>query len=119
MSVGFPVFKEARLAAPVTSRSLLNKKKAGQRITALTAYDFVTARLIDEAGVDMILVGDSVGMVVLGYESTLPVSMEEMLHHARPVARAARSAFLVADMPFGSYHTSIDHALQNAIRFIK
>lgn len=120
MSLIFPVVKGASPpGAKVTARTLLTRKRAGQAITALTAYDYATARLVDEAGIDMILVGDSLGMVVLGYESTLPVTMEEMLHHARPVARAARSAFLVADMPFGSYHGSIDHAIQNAVRFIK
>jgi 3-methyl-2-oxobutanoate hydroxymethyltransferase len=119
MSLNFPLVKGTRLAAPVTSQTLLDKKRSGQPITALTAYDYGTARLVDEAGIDIILVGDSLGMVVLGYESTLPVTMEEMLHHARPVARAARSAFLVADMPFGSYHASIDQAIQNATRFIK
>jgi 3-methyl-2-oxobutanoate hydroxymethyltransferase len=103
----------------ITAETLLNKKRSGQPITALTAYDFPTARLVDEAGIDVILVGDSLGMAVLGYDSTLPVTMEEMLHHARAVARAARAAFLVADMPYGSYHASANQAVENAIRFIK
>jgi len=103
----------------VTSGTLLQKKIAGQPITALTAYDYPTARLVDEAGIDMILVGDSLGMAVLGYENTLPVTMDEMLHHTRAVARALRRAFLVADMPYGSYHSSALEATRNAVRFIK
>jgi 3-methyl-2-oxobutanoate hydroxymethyltransferase len=103
----------------VTAQTLLEMKRAGRAITALTAYDYPTARLVDEAGIDLILVGDSVGMAVLGYESTLPVTMEEMLHHTRAVARGVKRAFLVADMPFGSYHASADEAVRNATRFIK
>ncbi|HEX9198257.1 MAG TPA: 3-methyl-2-oxobutanoate hydroxymethyltransferase [Acidobacteriaceae bacterium] len=103
----------------VTSDSLLTKKRTGHPITALTAYDYPTARLVDEAGIDMVLVGDSLGMVVLGYENTLPVTMDEMLHHTRAVARALRRAFLVADMPYGSYHGSPREATHNAIRFVK
>jgi 3-methyl-2-oxobutanoate hydroxymethyltransferase len=103
----------------VTADSLLQKKLAGHPITALTAYDYPTARLVDEAGIDMVLVGDSLGMVVLGYENTLPVTMDEMLHHTRAVARALRRAFLVADMPYGSYHGSAREATHNAIRFVK
>jgi 3-methyl-2-oxobutanoate hydroxymethyltransferase len=106
-------------ASKVTSQTLLQKKRSHQPITALTAYDYPTAHLVDEAGIDIILVGDSLGMAVLGYDSTLPVTVEEMLHHARAVSRAARSAFLVADMPYGSYHSSPTRALDNAIRFIK
>src|ERR1700751_6456922 len=82
----------------------LQNSSAG-KITGLTAYDYPTARLLDEAGVDVLLVGDSLGMVVLGYDSTLPVSIEEMLHHTRAVRRGARRALVVADMPYGSYHT--------------
>jgi 3-methyl-2-oxobutanoate hydroxymethyltransferase len=89
------------------------------KITCLTAYDYPTARLLDEAGVDVLLVGDSLGMVVLGYESTLPVTLEEMLHHTRAVRRATRRALLVADMPYGSYHAGISEALHNAMRFVK
>ncbi len=103
----------------ITSDALLQKKLAGQPITALTAYDYPTARLLDEAGIDMVLVGDSLGMVVLGYENTLPVTLDEMLHHTRAVARALRRAFLVADMPYGSYHSSARDATSNAIRFVK
>jgi 3-methyl-2-oxobutanoate hydroxymethyltransferase len=104
---------------PVTAQTLLEMKRAGTAITALTAYDYPTARLVDQAGIDLILVGDSVGMVVLGYESTLPVTMEEMLHHTRAVARGVKRAFLVADMPFGSYQSSTKAAIRNATRFIK
>jgi len=89
------------------------------KITCLTAYDYATARLLDEAGVDVLLVGDSVGMVVLGYESTLPVSIEEMLHHTRAVRRGTRRALVVADMPYGSYHSDMAESLRNAMRFVK
>jgi len=102
----------------VTADVLLQKKRAGQPITALTAYDFPTARLVDEAGIDLVLVGDSVGMAVLGYENTLPVTMEEMLHHTRAVSRGVRHALLVADMPYGSYQASIEDGISNATRFI-
>jgi 3-methyl-2-oxobutanoate hydroxymethyltransferase len=90
-----------------------------QKITCLTAYDYPTARLLDEAGVDVILVGDSLGMVVLGYESTLPVTIEEMLHHTRAVRRGVHRALVVADMPYGSYHTDTAESLRNAVRFVK
>ena len=90
-----------------------------KKITCLTAYDYPTARLLDEAGVDVVLVGDSLGMVVLGYESTLPVTIEEMLHHTRAVRRGARRALVVADMPFGSFHTDSADSLRNAVRFVK
>ncbi len=90
-----------------------------QKITCLTAYDYPTARLLDEAGVDVILVGDSLGMVVLGHENTLSVTVEEMLHHTRAVRRGTRRALLVADMPYGSYHTDLSESLHNAMRFVK
>jgi 3-methyl-2-oxobutanoate hydroxymethyltransferase len=90
-----------------------------QKITCLTAYDYPTARLLDEAGVDVILVGDSLGMVVLGHESTLPVTIDEMLHHTRAARRGTRRALLVADMPYGSYHTDFGESLHNAMRFVK
>ncbi len=89
------------------------------KITCLTAYDFPTARLLDSAGVDILLVGDSLGMVVLGYENTIPVSLEEMLHHTRAVSRGARRALVVGDMPYGSYHVSPEEGVRNALRFIK
>src|SRR3982751_1040365 len=86
-------------------RSLLEKKQRGERITALTAYDYPTARLLDESGIDIILVGDSVGMVVLGYEDTTDVTLREMLHHTRAAARGVKQALLVADMPIHTYNT--------------
>jgi len=103
----------------VTAQSLLEMKRSGHAITALTAYDYPTARIVDQAGIDVILVGDSVGMAVLGYDTTLPVTMDEMLHHTRAVARGVQRAFLVADMPFGSYQASTEEAIRNASRFIK
>ncbi len=88
----------------VTMPALIEMKRQGKPISALTAYDYSTARLVDEAGVDLILVGDSLAMVVLGQENTLAVTVDEMLHHTRAVRRAVRRALVVADMPFGSYH---------------
>ncbi len=90
-----------------------------RKITCLTAYDYPTARLLDEAGVEILLVGDSLGMVVLGYDSTLPVTLEEMLHHVRAVRRGTKRALLVADMPYGSFHVSIDESIRNAMRLVK
>jgi 3-methyl-2-oxobutanoate hydroxymethyltransferase len=110
----------------VTVPDLLQRKSfaAGspsitKKITCLTAYDYPTARLLDEAGVDVLLVGDSLGMVVLGYDSTLPVTIEEMLHHTRAVRRGTRRALVVADMPYGSYHADNAESLRNAVRFVK
>jgi 3-methyl-2-oxobutanoate hydroxymethyltransferase len=103
----------------VTVQTLADKKRKHEPIVSLTAYDYSAARLADEAAVDLILVGDSLAQVVLGYDSTLPVTMEEMLHHTRAVRRGVRHAFFVADMPFGSYHTGIRPALENAVRFVK
>lgn len=99
--------------------TLQAKKAAGERIVALTAYDYPIAELLDAAGVDILLVGDSLAMVVLGYDNTLPVTMDEMMHHVKPVARAARRALVVADMPFLSFHISLEDALRQAGRFIK
>jgi 3-methyl-2-oxobutanoate hydroxymethyltransferase len=96
-----------------------SQKNSPARITCLTAYDYPTARLLDEAGIDVLLVGDSLAMVVLGYESTLPVTIEEMLHHTRAVRRGTRRALLVSDMPYGSYHDDPAAAVRNAIRFVK
>ena len=90
-----------------------------QKITCLTAYDYPTARLLDNAGVDILLVGDSLGMVVLGYDSTLPVTLDEMIHHTRAVRRATHHALLVADMPYGSFHVSLDESVRNAVRLVK
>ena len=103
----------------VTASTLLDKKEKHEPITCLTAYDYASGRLLDEAGIDMILVGDSLGMVMLGYENTLPVTVEEMLHHTRAVRRGVKRAFLVADMPFASYHVSGEETIRNAARFIK
>ncbi len=103
----------------VTVPAILARKPRGEKITCLTAYDYPTARLVDAAGVDMILVGDSLAMVVLGHENTLPVTMEEMLHHTRAVHRGTQRALLIADMPFGSYQLDPNQALVNAIRFVK
>lgn len=98
---------------------LQKKKEIGEPISMLTAYDFPSAQLVDAAEIDMILVGDSLGMVVLGYDSTVPVTMDEMLHHCRAVARGANRAFLVGDMPFMSYQAEITEAVRNAGRFLK
>jgi 3-methyl-2-oxobutanoate hydroxymethyltransferase len=95
------------------------RKAAGEKITMVTAYDFPSARLVDRAGADIILVGDSLGMVVLGYENTTQVTMEEMLHHTRAVARAKPKALLVGDMPFGSFQASAEDAVRNAVRFVR
>ena len=103
----------------VTSSTLFDKKSRHEPITCLTAYDYATARLVDEAGIDMVLVGDSLAQTMLGYENTLPVTMDEMLHHTRAVRRAVKHAFLVADMPYASYHVGTRETLRNAARFIK
>ena len=114
-----PASSQAGTPPKVTPNTLVEKKLAGTPITALTAYDYATARLVDEAGIDMLLVGDSLAMVVMGLDSTLPVTVDEMLHHTRAVRRAVKRALLVADMPFGSYHGSVDAAVANAARFLK
>ncbi len=103
----------------VTVPTILEKKSLGERITCLTAYDYPTARLVDEAGMDMILVGDSLAMVVLGYENTLPVTVEEMLHHTRAVRRGVKRALVIADMPYGSFHLDAASAVASAVRFLK
>lgn len=103
----------------VTTIYLRGKKEKKEKITMLTAYDYATAAILDEAGIDMILVGDSLGMVVLGYENTLAVTMEDMIHHSKAVARASKKAMVVGDMPFLSYHISIEDAVRNAGRFIQ
>ncbi len=102
-----------------TAATIQNQKRSGDKISMLTAYDYSTAKLMDEAGVNCILVGDSLGMVILGYENTLSVTMEDMIHHTAAVARGARYAFIVADMPFMSYQTSVYDAVVNAGRLIK
>lgn len=103
----------------VTTQTLLEKKLRRQPIAALTAYDYPTARIADEAEVDLILVGDSLAMTVLGHESTLSLTVEEMLHHARAVRRGVQRAFLVVDMPYGSYHLGSEDTLRNAFSFVK
>jgi len=105
--------------AKVTPPRVVEMKRKGEPIAVVTAYDHPTARLADEAGMDVLLVGDSVGTVVLGYESTLPVTMEEMLHHVRAVTRAKTAALVVADLPFMSYQAGDDLAVQNAGRLVK
>jgi 3-methyl-2-oxobutanoate hydroxymethyltransferase len=103
----------------ITVPHVLDRKLRGEKITCLTAYDYPTARLVDEAGTDVILVGDSLAQVVLGYDSTLPVTVDEMLHHLRAARRAVRRALLVADLPYGSYHLGDDHALHASVRYLK
>ena len=103
----------------ITINQIREMKQRGEKIPMLTAYDYATAKIVDEAGIPMILVGDSLGMVVLGYESTIPVTVEEMVHHTRAVVRGAKRALVVGDMPFMSYHLSTEQALQNAGRFIQ
>jgi 3-methyl-2-oxobutanoate hydroxymethyltransferase len=104
---------------PVALPDLRRWKSAGRPITVLTAYDFPTARLLDEAGVDLLLVGDSLGTVVQGHETTLPVTLDQMIYHAEMVARAAKRALVVTDLPFGSYQPGVDTALRSATRVLK
>lgn len=103
----------------VTTATVRDMKKRGEKFTMLTAYDYPMATILDEAGVDILLVGDSLGMVVLGYDSTLPVTMEDMLHHTKAVARGAKRALIVGDMPFMSYQVSVEEAVRNAGRFLQ
>ncbi len=119
MSTPAPISTRAPVRKKVTTLVLRQKKERGEPITMLTAYDYPTALAMDQAGVDVILVGDSLAMVVLGYENTLPVTMEEMLHHSRAVARGAKSALLIGDMPFMSYQVSVEEATRNAGRFLQ
>jgi len=103
----------------ITISQIKEMKAKGEKISMLTAYDYVTARIVDEVGIPLILVGDSLGMVVLGYESTIPVTMEEMLHHTKAVVRGTNRSLIVGDMPFMTYHISTADALKNAARFIQ
>jgi len=103
----------------MTILDILQFKKEGKKISALTAYDYSFARILDKAGIDIIMVGDSLGNVVLGYENTLPVTMDEMIHHTRAVSRGVKNALLVGDMPFGSYQESVSQCLANGTRFLK
>lgn len=119
MSTPAPISTRANVRKKVTTLTFRHKKERGEPITMLTAYDYPTALAMDQAGVDAILVGDSLAMVVLGYENTLPVTMEEMLHHSRAVARGAKSALLIGDMPFMSYQVSVEEATRNAGRFLQ
>ncbi len=106
-------------AKPIRITDLADKKRRGQKITMLTAYDASMARLMDRAGIDAILVGDTLGMVILGYETTLPVTLDAMAHHTRAVSNGTRRALVIADMPFLSYHTGIPEAVRNAGRLIQ
>ena len=123
--MSFTEFRSAEFSASanateqVTIQSLQDKKSQGTPIVALTAYDYATARVVDEAGVDVLLVGDSLAMVVMGYETTLPVTVEEMLLHTRAVRRAVSRAMLVADLPFGSYQVNAEDGVATATRFLK
>ena len=107
----------------VTVPDILSRKSSSldkkRKISCLTAYDYPTAKLLDDAGVDVLLVGDSLGMAVLGYDSTLPVTLDDILHHTRAVRRGTRRALLVADMPYGSFHVSIEESIRNAVRLVK
>lgn len=103
----------------VTTSTIRTMKKKGEKISMLTAYDYATAYALDQAGIDILLVGDSLGMVVLGYDSTLPVTMEDMIHHTKAVMRGAERAMVIGDMPFMSYQVSPEEALRNAGRFLQ
>jgi 3-methyl-2-oxobutanoate hydroxymethyltransferase len=119
MSADPPVRAAGPSRAKRTAPMFLESKRRGEPIVVVTAYDFPTARIADEAAVDMILIGDSVGTVVLGYESTLPVTMEDMLHHTKAVTRAKPLALVIADMPFMSYQVSVEQAVLNAGRLVQ
>jgi 3-methyl-2-oxobutanoate hydroxymethyltransferase len=119
MSTLSPISPASPARKKVTTLDFHHKKERGEPITMLTGYDYPTAKALDQAGIDSILVGDSLAMVILGYENTIPVTMEEMLHHCRAAARGVRSALLIGDMPFMSYQVSVDEAVRNAGRFLK
>lgn len=116
---GDPAVGAGKARAKITAPAVVEMKRRGELVTVVTAYDFPTARIADQAGVEILLVGDSVGPVVLGYDSTLPVTMEDMLHHTRAVTRARTTAMVVGDMPFMSYQVSIEQAVRNAGRFVQ
>jgi len=103
----------------ITINQIREMKEKGEKITMLTAYDYSTAKIVDQVGIPLILVGDSLGMVMLGYETTIPVTMDVMLHHTKAVVRGTENALIVGDMPFMTYHTSVEDALRNAARFIQ
>ncbi|MDT5262555.1 MAG: 3-methyl-2-oxobutanoate hydroxymethyltransferase [Acidobacteriota bacterium] len=113
------VYLKQQRPEKVTVPAVLSSKERGERLVCLTAYDYPTARIVDEAGTDIVLVGDSLGNVVLGYDSTVPVTLEEMLHHTRAVRRGVERALLVADMPYGTYHTGERDAVRAALRLVK
>jgi 3-methyl-2-oxobutanoate hydroxymethyltransferase len=113
------VYLKQQRPEKVTVPAVRASKEHGEKLVCLTAYDYPTARIVDEAGTDIILVGDSLGNVVLGYDSTVPVTLEEMLHHTRAVRRGVQRALLVADMPYGTYHTGETEAVRAALRLIK
>jgi len=116
-----PNLGDGKMTVPdlIQRKSLGAVNPSNKKITCLTAYDYPTARLMDEAGVDIVLVGDSVSMVALGYDNTLPLTLEEALHHTKAVRRGVQRALLVADMPYGTYHGEIHESLRNAMRFVK
>jgi len=115
-----PNLGDGKITVPdLMQRKTLAANSLNKKITCLTAYDYPTARLMDEAGVDVVLVGDSMAMVALGYDSTLPLTVEESVHHTKAVRRGVERALVVADMPYGSYHGEIHEALRNAMRFVK
>lgn len=103
----------------VTSKFLLEKKQKKEKITMLTAYDYTFAKIFDQSGIDILLVGDSLGMVIMGYDSTIPVTMDDMIHHVKAVSRAANYSMIVGDMPFLSYHINIEEAVRNAGKLIQ
>ena len=103
----------------VTTKTVTTMKQAGEKIAMLTAYDFLVAKLLDQVGIDIILVGDSLGNVVQGYETTLPVTVDDMIYHAKAVKRAVKNALIVVDMPFMSYQNSVDEAVRNCGRVMK
>ena len=103
----------------VNINQIKEMKQRGEKIAMLTAYDYTTAKIADEAGIPLILVGDSLGMVVLGYDSTIPVTMDVMIHHTKAVSRAVKNAIVIGDMPFMSYQISIEQTLANAARFMQ
>ncbi len=104
---------------PITLRSLQKKKREGKKITMVSTYDYLTARLCEQVGIDCVLVGDSLGMVFQGFDSTLPVTLEEMIYHAKAVRRGAKNTFVIVDMPFMSYQVSLEEAIRNCGRVIK
>ena len=110
---------DTEAVSKITVPLILDRKLRGERITSLTAYDYPTARLVDEAGIEIILVGDSVAETVLGYGSTVPVTVEEMLHHLKAVRRTVRRALLVVDLPYGAYHAGAERAVETGVRYLK